>query len=126
MDINNNIQETLVSFEIAKLLKEAGFDVPCQKWYSNEGSCYYENEFNNCRGSVPSFYCEAPTQQLAIDWIRINFGIHIQDMIYRRNPDDFLFVVYYNKTEKYFSEPFDTPEEAKEAALLYTLQNLIK
>ena len=31
------IEEQFVSFYTAKMLKEAGFDAPCDKWYGEEG-----------------------------------------------------------------------------------------
>ena len=47
------IEESYVSFETAKMLKEAGFDVPCRGGYH-----------------VNRFRYEAPTQALAARWLR--------------------------------------------------------
>lgn len=59
------ITESYVSFETAKLLKEAGFDVPCEHWYDEEGlrDCDYK-----------AFQC--PTQSLAARWLREVHKIH--------------------------------------------------
>jgi len=124
--INNNIQEARVGFPNAKLLKEKGFNVKCKDFYNKvevlNGSYHLE-------GSI-----EAPTQQLAIDWIRINFDIQI-----------FLDYTFYDgfhygckitipngDVEEIWTEGIDndidgsdTPEEAKEAAINYVLTKLI-
>ncbi len=62
------IEEQYVSFETAKLLKEAGFDVPCTSQYT-EGmgvwnvECTYD--FNH-----DDFGYSRPTQSLAAKWLR--------------------------------------------------------
>ena len=69
--MNNNITEQLVSFEVAKLLKEKGFNSYCGKIYAYGQTETIDNitplDNTNDRG-----YYLAPTQQLAIDWILIN------------------------------------------------------
>ena len=54
------ITEQYVSFDTAKMLKEAGFDVPCDKWYGEEGFFMSGNHK----------YCKCPTLQLAARWLR--------------------------------------------------------
>ena len=48
------IEECFVSFETARLLKEAGFDVPCDNYYDKDGFF---------RGDFKAYMC--PTQALA-------------------------------------------------------------
>lgn len=126
--MNNNIQESYCSFEVSKLLKEKGFDIIGQKWYSADKSIYYQDEFNNNRGHIPSLYCEAPTHALAIEWIRVNFGIWISVDFDTK----YWFTIITNLSEKdeelnheVRGDEHKIPQEATEAALLYTLQNLI-
>jgi len=125
--INNEVFEDYVSFQVAKLLKDKGYDV--------DGDCYFTPEgvemahFGIPERNSTYSYGETtqPTHSLAIKWIRENFGLHI----YSRNFTDLKFRSYiinkegemeYSLTEN----PFNSSEEATEAALLYTLQNLIK
>jgi len=151
--INNNIEEQRVGFDNAKLLKEKEFDVPCNKNFElalkskkNKKDGYSgsfgwkEGEFNvqegyNTNSSLNKYYdninwygCSAPTQQVVIDWIRINFDIFIR--IDKSNYHSYDFKIYkgieslvFEKIELHRS--FNSPEEAKEAAINYVLTNLI-
>lgn len=119
-DINNKITEPRVSEEVGKLLKEHGFDVvqiPAHRFIEN-GELYHK-----------------PTQQLAIDWLKINFGIQIfLDYTFY---DGFHYGCEITEPNGDFHEIWlegkeddidgcDTPEKAKEEAIKYVLQNLIK
>lgn len=74
------IEEQFVSFETAKLLKEAGFNVPCRGVYVTDRTGYYEfREYDNkqtvddlCWNTEDGFQYEylAPTQALAARWLR--------------------------------------------------------
>ena len=44
------ITEDYVSFEIAKLLKEKGFDIPCDSYYT-----YFESGVTLYKGYLPEF-----------------------------------------------------------------------
>ena len=67
------IEESYVSFDTAKMLKEAGFDVPCRDFFTIEGdgnvvitearSCRDHNSFEDC-------FISRPTQALAARWLR--------------------------------------------------------
>lgn len=96
--LNNNIEEARVSKEIHTLLKLKGF--------------------NNTHWNIE------PTQQLAIDWIRVNFGIHIIVLPAR---NCYMIIIPEDKNGSWrINNKYISLKEAKEAALLYTLQNLIK
>lgn len=127
--INNNIEECLCNFENSELLKEAGFELNSTSYYQlyDEGQLRYEliedesyvdEDYNN-RIAV----C---TIQLAIDWIRVNWNVHI-DCRYLDDVGLFGFVVttMIDNTivfEKYY---FKTPDEAKQAAIKFVLKKLI-
>ena len=74
------IEEIYVSFDTARMLKEAGFDVPCRGVYVTDRTGYYEfREYDNkqttddlCWNTEDGFYYEylAPTQALAARWLR--------------------------------------------------------
>ena len=132
---------TVVNFELAKLLKEKGFEETSQKWYSTEGSHYYQDEFSNNRGSVPSYCCEAPTIAEIVMWLYEKHGIWISvDWMSRTKPYNSGFYCHLRGTNKYLNqdnfivindtlepgyEVFNLPTKAYEAAIEYTLKELI-
>lgn len=62
------IKEQFVSFDTAKMLKEAGFDVPCTSQYTEGKSIWnvgYPYNFNQ-----DEFGYSRPTQALAARWLR--------------------------------------------------------
>lgn len=67
------IEESYVSFDTARMLKEAGFDVPCRGGYH-----------------VNRFRYEAPTQALAARWLREVHNIMIVPFF-----DDYMEKWYY-------------------------------
>ena len=64
------IEESYVSFETARMLKDAGFDVPTSTHYSNSGEVWQSptpvdyNDDKSCKA------CSRPTQALAARWLR--------------------------------------------------------
>ena len=129
--INNNITETYCSFEVSKLLKEKGFDVKCE-YFFNEGSGWrLQNDYLIRSGD--DMIIETPTHALAIEWIRVNWGLWVQPyQHYTKYSWDVMQYEYkghYNVSiangRTFHSECYASPQEATEAALLYTLTNLI-
>ena len=104
------ITEDYVSFEIAKLLKEKGFDEECQQYYGD-----YE------------YPC--PTLQMAMKWLRNVHNIHfvVEPFTHDGNKiyygvnvldKDLVTVIYENLED-------NTYEQSCEAAIKYCLENLI-
>lgn len=66
------IVEQFVSFDTAKMLKEAGFDVPCKSYYELEDGEVVrkdgvsKHDYNGMEDAV----CSRPTQALAARWLR--------------------------------------------------------
>lgn len=99
------IEEQFVSFDTAKMLKEAGFNVPCRGVYVTDRTGYYEfREYDNkqttddlCRNAVDGFQYEylAPTQALAARWLREAHNIDVMVDVY--NSDYYVCNVYKNK-----------------------------
>lgn len=71
----NNVFETYCSPEVSNRLQQRGFDCDCTRWYNDDG-------ITSSPTSLP-----APTQSLAFEWLRVNFGFHIHA--------DILFDKYY-------------------------------
>lgn len=71
------IHEEICTYEVSKLAKEKGFDVPTAEFYNEDGNvgCYPRafphNEF-------PDGDYAAPTQSLLQRWLREERGIHIE------------------------------------------------
>ena len=84
------IEDEYVSFETAKLLKEAGFDVPCTSQYT-EGKCIwnvgYPYNFNQ-----DEFGYSRPTQALAERWLREVYNVAIYSL-YDDDMEKWFYVV---------------------------------
>lgn len=124
------ITEDYVSFEIAKLLKEKGFDWDCKQVYDlvRPQSCADGKMYDNFPDKNPNAHSElvsAPTLQMAMKWLREVYGLFVritEDMtgnvfewsVYQKN---------YGCRAATFVE--DSYEQACEAAIKYTLKKLI-
>ena len=136
------VQEAFVSFETAKLLKGKGFDEKCLMAYiDGELFNYYDSDF-------PSEYelkndgsevIDAPTQQMAMRWLREGKGLVIL-IDYNRllyGPIPYYFHIYTTSGDNggresnlapidpYYHYKYKTYEEACEASIKYCLENLI-
>lgn len=130
------IQEAYVSFEVAKLLKEKGFNEYCLKnYWSSDKELHdwkWELSYNrNSDGNNNTKDCSAPTQAMAVAWLREVHKLHI--CIEYDHPkfvsDIFkMDVIDEHGCAEHVSPTFAncrTYEEAIDAALEYTLENLI-
>ena len=96
------IVEQFVSFDIARMLKEAGFDVPCRGVYVTDRTGYYEfREYDNkqttddlCWNTEDGFQYEylAPTQALAARWLREVYNVAIYSL-YDDDMEQWFYVV---------------------------------
>ena len=69
------IEEQFVSFDTARILKEAGFDVPCYVQYSERGVQWNASCPENFNAN--DWGCSCPTQALAARWLREVHKIHV-------------------------------------------------
>lgn len=128
MGIGGGSMNVPVSFELAKLLKEKGFDRPTLLCYDKCDmlSSYVENVFEPKNYNTSGYVKSAPTIAEVVMWLYKKHGIWIS---VDSNPENGLF--YYcirkklhrlrlNETVSYFI----TPTEAYEAAIRYVLTNL--
>jgi hypothetical protein len=124
------IEESYVALETAKLLKEKGFDYRCRKYYI-DGSM-----FEHTHGEIiPKNYdiYECPTQQMAMKWLREKFNIVISIIFIsdqkREDRNSFSWIVYTADTFKWNTKEAEKSqvsyELACEAAIKYCLENLI-
>lgn len=122
------IIEDYCSFEIAKLLKEKGFEGKMHTFYTEEGT-EMESAY-----VVPSnfFPIYRPTLQMAMKWLReekkLNCIIDVSFNQDRNGETEYYFCVWENKSPYELlreSPTFSIYEEACEAAIKYCLENLI-
>ena len=138
------ITEDYVSYDTAKLLREKGFDEPCRSAYLWNGeeeelctsfSNHIQFNSEDCEdGDIPRI--SAPTFQMAMKWLRkvhhkycdIRYDIdlywffHIIELKELKEHFDYSELKYYH-TENEIG--FNSYEEACEASIKYTLENLI-
>lgn len=119
------ITENYVSFEIAKLLKEKGFNEPCVYVYRHDSS---EDIWDADKEDIA---CQKPTLQMAMKWLRNNFHLEIypfHDAI-QENNDWWYRIEHHSKgcslTEHESDVIYKTYEEACESAIKYCLENLV-
>ena len=84
------IEEQFVSFDTAKLLKEAGFAVPCFNQYTDRGTvwhCDCPENFN-----ISQCATSRPTQALAARWLREVYNVAIYSL-YDEDMEQWFYVV---------------------------------
>lgn len=118
------IKETYCSFEVAKLLKQKGFDARCWAAYTDYGLLYTSQILQYNKGKVGG--CIAPTQQMVMKWLREIYGIDIVIEISDPSVNDrkYYSVIWDKNNESYILELFDSYEDAVEAALKYCFENI--
>ncbi len=132
------ISEDYVSFEVAKLLKENGFDAYGDGSYNSGIEIYKEyspyGKLNSCATSKPSKKAyPAPTLQMAMKWLRETHNLFVFPFP-QMNANKFWVEIYQlsdNKEwESLYCESIDLKdyplyEEACEEGIKYCLENLI-
>ena len=128
---------TPVSFELAKLLKEKEIYIPAFHYYENEvlKEPYLENgsstdtEFRVELSDLKEYFnkwskkISAPTISEVVMWLYEKHGIWIY--AHRIDQKEFYWSIDTDKKEFTSGENFKTPTEAYEAAIEYTLKNLL-
>ena len=141
-----NITEDYCSYEIAKLLKEKGFPQEYDIYHSlvyNEED--YEDEYEVQRMvletrlvkagtlssypiGVPEPKCYCPTRQMAMKWLREEYGISIE--ISALNRYRWVYTIYRffeeRVVEVWNDGTYVSYEDATDDALKYCLENLNK
>ena len=127
--------ECYVSLEVAKLLKEAGFD-----WEVNHSYPDCEALDNSCSGYMEdlSFYhnlndgkyggMSVPTLEVAQRWLREVKGIEVNILcVYIDDDKKYSYVVFEGKyNHELIEEGFDTYEEAQEAGIKKAFELILK
>ena len=134
------IKERYVNFEVAKLLRDKGFDEECIKTYNiSNGQMYIGGESCNSEFTDISEMITAPTQSMACDWVEETFNISIEVLVDIIGYD--VFIVYALKDPNIASNDvnhkvemscgdnsdgsWSSKELAYNEALKYVLTNLV-
>ena len=122
------ITEDYVSFEIAKLLKEKGFNEPCLMCYTSDKKLGNYGHYKSYKNS-DVFSLTAPTIQMAMKWLREEkrTSIIIEFDLTKRGYNPYVYQPDYDMdwVVKWRRNLPMKYEEACEAALKYTIENLI-
>lgn len=126
------IKEAYCSKEVAKLLREKGFDIPVNYEYHytitipqfhKKKHDFNGNEYRN----YSSEWYSAPTHQMAMAWIVEKYNVSIEISALKHNC--WVYTIYKILDDKvkelYNDGEFKSHEEAVEAACIYLLENLI-
>ena len=126
------ITEAYVSFEVAKLLKEKGFNEPTWTRYEDDNEVIFGDKYD--WNNSPMGQISAPTHQMAIAWLREekNILIYVYPVIDLPVKNNYTFYWRWDGKKKRHDAPhigdkhnYESPEQATEAALKYSLENLI-
>lgn len=130
------ITEDYVSFETAKLLKEKGFDEPCNNIYYeilsgfnlglNPG--YTNSHWENWYKDMGVRNYSAPTLQMAMKWLREthNYAINVNYIDFLEHGEVWSYAIIYKPTfVEYYKDTESSYKLACEAAIKYCLENLI-
>ena len=126
------ITEDYVSFEVAKLLKEKGFDEPCLMCYTSDKKLGNYGHYNSYKNS-DVFSLTAPTIQMAMRWLRevhkYIIEIHYGNVGSSIEPKIQWWWELENKQGEFLDgniiDGNTTYEQACEAAIKYCLENLV-
>lgn len=133
------VKEAYCSFEVAKLLKEKGFDESIRCWYDNFQDFHEEGaRMSNTDCLPPTIMC--PTHQMACAWVRkkgYSVEVHATAVgwhweVCKVNGTSIAFDDIVRAFDDNVSSDntndggaFDDYDECMESALMYTLTNLI-
>ena len=134
------IKEDYVSFELAKLLKEKGFDEPC--WFGYNPIGEFRRHYSEPAKSSPCYETACPILQMTMKWLREVHNLHIMvncigkvnydPIVQRFDGKDFEIEGVKVGTTRHINgkwenvrRGFKTYEESCEAAIKYCLEHLI-
>lgn len=119
------ITEDYVSYEVGKLLKEKGFDWCTYAYYEDEDNPNISLHASKAINWNKTEFISKPTLQMACKWLREKNNILI---VADRGVSFYTWQLENNTTGEYITDfigEVSTYEGAIEAALKYTLENLI-
>lgn len=122
------ITEDYVSVEVAKLLKEKGFDCECYGYYDTTKHPDYMLEHSGSEmdsNDGPDCYISAPTLQMAMKWLRKEHHLNIIVDCYTDHAEARIMTIEDLPACKCRGIIGEKYEKACDAAIKYCLENLI-
>jgi len=128
------IAEDYISFKVAKLLKEKGFDEKCYLQYKENGTYIVRTESPVYNSLLDDNDCAGPTQSMAMKWLRKqhNFNVNIELTIngyfcsFSHIVRDSLgYIIDIEYLEAWKTPYYDSYEKACDEGIKYCLENLI-
>ena len=117
--------EYYVSLEVAKLLKEAGFDWEIKTFYFNNE--LHETILGEAKNhNFSEVYISAPTLEVAQKWLREVHHLHIT--IFSSSQESWMFRItkqHQSLEDGVYGEDFYTYEEALEAGIKKALEMIL-
>ena len=124
------VKEAYVSFEVAKLLKEKGFNEPTWTRYEDDNEVIFGDKYD--WNNSPMGQISAPTHQMAMKWLRKEHNILLFLLPAQENGKLVYLVEVWTWNEEegiyestYAPMPRKEPEQAIGSELKYSLENLI-
>lgn len=126
------VTEDYVSFETAKLLKEKGFEGDVNAYYhiwDNGHRVCPVQEFTH--SEAPHLYIPAPTQSMAMKWLREEYNLFIWVSAETRRSLPYYYQIFdLSKKEDWVicigDSIYGSYEQAVEAAIKYCLDNFVR
>lgn len=122
------MNEDFVTSELAKKLKEKGFDEACYTFYEYNSKEFYREERIPCCNSCSDDYA-APTISQVLKWLRKDKNIHITIDVDINDNFDFYFTILKRGEESWeslqYGESYETYEKAALAGIEYIIDKLI-
>lgn len=102
---NNMDKEDYVSLEVAKLLKEKGYNEPCYKMYNEEEdcynySCYTISKKGFCNSDLCDYEVAVPSLYEAQKWIRVHHKILVTPYYIGRK--EYTYHINYMDVKNYY------------------------
>lgn len=131
---SKDIKEEYVSFEIAKLMKEQGFTAMVSAYYNKSGVFRHLIKYIWANNDLDDEMFAAPTQQMAMQWIRRHLCIAIEpyraacgwDCTFSKIPSGTHITSLLDekiKSDNEESRYWTTYESACEAAIIFCLKS---
>lgn len=89
-----DLRDELISFETAKLAKEKGFDVECERYFDETGGMW---TYNNWGDGLRDGAYWRPTQSLLQKWLREKYNIEVIS----QRADDYIWYKYRIDSRKF-------------------------
>lgn len=117
------MNEDFITYELAKKLKEKGFDYPCIGHYVNNKLyiAHYQNAFHSDNDES----VDAPTISQVLKWLRNTYNLHVETYPCVLGMWKFLVTNITTLEERALCDKYTSSEQSALAGIEYVFDNLI-